>query len=46
MNWGMLISGIGMFFAPFAFGYSGNAAALWASMLMSAVLAVLAFVKS
>ncbi len=46
MNWIMLIAGIVLFFAPFAFGYSANPAALWTSMLMSAILAVLAFVKS
>ncbi len=46
MNWITLILGIVLFFAPFAFGCSGNPAALWTSMLMSALLAVLAFVKS
>ncbi len=46
MNWVTLISGIVMFFAPFAFGYSGNPAAVGTSMIVSAILAVLAFLKS
>ncbi len=46
MNWVMFISGIMLFFAPFAFGYSGNPAAVWTCMIMSAILAVLGFIKS
>lgn len=46
MDWLVFISGIVLFFAPFAFGYSGNPAALWTSMIMSAILVVLGFLKS
>jgi hypothetical protein len=42
----VFISGIVLFFAPFALGFSGNPLALWTCMIMSAILAVLGFIKS
>ncbi|HEX9076689.1 MAG TPA: SPW repeat protein [Anaerolineae bacterium] len=46
MNWLVFLSGIVLFFAPFALGFSGNPLALWTCMIMSAILAVLGFIKS
>jgi hypothetical protein len=45
MNWATAISGILMVIAPFLFGYNGNPAALWASLILGATIAVLGYLK-
>lgn len=46
MNWVTIISGVVLFLAPFVFGYSGQPAALWTSLVMGAVIAILGFMQS
>lgn len=46
MNWVTIIAGVALFLAPFVFGYSGNPAALWTSLVMGVVIAVLGYLKA
>ncbi len=44
----LIIAALGalLFVAPFAFGYSGNAAALWTSLILGALIAIFGYLKS
>jgi hypothetical protein len=46
MNWVTAICGVVMVIAPFLFGYSGNPTALWTSLIIGIVIAVLGYLKS
>jgi hypothetical protein len=46
MNWITVIAGVILCLAPFVTGYSGTPSALWTSLIMGVVIAVLGFVKS
>jgi len=46
MNWFTMIAGAVLFLLPFITGYSGNPAALWTSLIMGVVIAVLGYLKN
>lgn len=46
MNWATGVFGVALFLAPFVFGYSGTPWALWISLIMGAVVAILGFARS
>ncbi len=46
MNWVTAIAGLVMIMAPFLFGYTGNPAALWTSLIMGIILPVLGYLKA
>ncbi len=43
MKWITVILGVALFLAPFVLGYSDNSRALWTSLIMGAVIAVLGY---
>ncbi len=45
MNWATAIAGLVMAVAPFLFGYSGNPAALWTSLILGVIITVLGYLK-
>jgi hypothetical protein len=45
MNWATAIAGLVMVVAPFLFGYSGNPAAVWTSLILGVIIAVLGYLK-
>lgn len=46
MNWITIILGVALFVAPFVMGYSGAPLALWTSLILGAVVALLGYMKS
>lgn len=46
MNWVTMIGGITLFLAPFISGYSNSPAALWTSLILGALIAVLGYMKN
>jgi hypothetical protein len=46
MNWVTMVGGAVLFLAPFISGYTGAPAALWISLIMGAVIAVLGYMKN
>jgi hypothetical protein len=46
MNWITIVAGVVLFLAPFVTGYSGTPSALWTSLIMGVVIAVLGYMKS
>lgn len=46
MNWVTMIGGIALFLAPFISGYSSSPAALWTSLIMGVMIAVLGYMKN
>ena len=45
MNWVTMVGGAVLFFAPLLSGYTGTPAALWTSLIMGVVIAVLGYRK-
>lgn len=45
MKRAIIISGVMMVVAPFLLGYRGNPAALWTSLIMGALIAILSYLK-
>ena len=46
MNWVTTILGVALVLAPFVFGYSGTPWALWTSLILGVVVAVLGYMRS
>ena len=46
MKWATVISGVLLVLAPFVLGYSGTPAALWTSLVMGIVIAILGLAQS
>jgi hypothetical protein len=46
MTWVTMIAGITLFLTPFISGYSNSPAALWTSLIMGAVIAVLGYMRN
>ena len=46
MYWIMSILGLGLFIAPFVFGFSANVAAMWACIILGLVVAISAGCKA
>jgi lysylphosphatidylglycerol synthetase-like protein (DUF2156 family) len=45
MNWVTMVGGAALFLAPFISGYTGTPAALWTSLIMGVLIAVLGYMK-
>jgi hypothetical protein len=43
MNWVTIVLGVALFLAPFVFGYSGTPWALWTSLILGTVVAILGY---
>ncbi len=46
MNYATAICGVAMIVAPFVFSYTGNPAALWTSLILGVIIAVLGYLRS
>lgn len=46
MLWSTGIAGLALILAPFIFGYTTNPTALWTSILLGAVMAIVSFYKA
>ncbi len=46
MNWATVVFGLVMIMAPFLFGYTGNPAALWTSLILGVIIAVLGYLRN
>ena len=46
MNWVTIVGGVVLFLSPFIKGYTGTPAALWTSLIMGVLLAVLGYKKN
>jgi hypothetical protein len=46
MNWVTIVLGVALFLAPFVCGYSGTPWALWTSLILGVVVAVLGYARS
>lgn len=46
MNIVSVVCGAVLFLSPFIFGYSGNTTALWTSLVLGAIIALLGYLKS